>query len=75
MTEPLGLQDFVTTRPERRQIAQVLHFPADIGQYVDWPSVAQRARETGAHIEARNGDDGSWMIVLFWAYTDKVCEA
>jgi hypothetical protein len=56
----------ITTTPEARQIAKVLHFPPDLAPYIDWESVARQAREMGANFEARFSDNGSADITLFW---------
>lgn len=63
-------ESIITTPPERRQIARVLTFTPEIAKFVDWPSIASDARELGAHFEARNTDDGSWVITFFWTYAD-----
>jgi len=58
----------VTAPAEPRQIARVLHFPAPLAVHIDWTSIHAAARELGAHLEARGGDDGAMTVTLFWAY-------
>ena len=60
----------VTTASEKRQIAKVLEFPADLAPYILWESIATQARELGAHFEARYTDKGACTITMFWAYAD-----
>lgn len=61
---------FVTTAPERRQIAQVLVFPAATAQYIDWSRVAAKASALSADFETRwdagDSNTGACTVTLFW---------
>ena len=60
----------ITTAPEARQIARVLNFLPHLAPYIRWDSVAEQARELGAHFEARYANDGACTVTLFWSYTE-----
>ena len=58
----------VTSPAEDRQIAKVLEFPSAYAPYIAWDTIAQTARELGAHFEARQMSDGACTITFFWSY-------
>lgn len=60
----------VITTPEQRQIARTLEFSRTLAPHIDWNSIAQTARELGAHFEARRTDDGACTVTMFWAYPE-----
>jgi len=66
MTEPT----IITTEPERRQIARVLEFSAQLASHINWESIAQTARELNANFEARRKANDSMGVTIFWAYRD-----
>ena len=60
---------YVTTTPEKRQIARVLSFDSAQADFIDWNKIGQLARELAAHFESRTDRDGI-TITMFWSYAD-----
>jgi hypothetical protein len=60
----------ITAPAEYRQIAKHMAFPPDFARHINWESIAQTARELGAHFEARYSQTGECTITMFWSYTE-----
>ena len=69
--ELTGTITIVQTQPERRQIARVLPFTADLAPYINWDQIAQQAREMGADFETRGGMTDSVIVTIFWRYAEQ----
>lgn len=60
--------NIIQTLPEYRQIARVLEFSPVTAPHINWNSIAETARQLGAHFEARTDNQGACTVTMFWRY-------
>ena len=54
-----------------RQIAETLHVPAELVQFLSWRAIGALAETLACHVEAVRHADGGRTITLFWTEEDE----